>query len=102
VAQYQTVLDPRLDTHFLGATIILFTGLTAILAAIAFEQHRRGLLFGRSVAPAAAPTAPTQGPEVDTKPTDVSPPIESGQADETLTEAAEAPPETKDGELIRQ
>lgn len=42
VAQYRTVLDPRVDTHFYGATIILFVGMAAILGSLVLDQYRRG------------------------------------------------------------
>lgn len=42
VAQYKTVLEPRVDTHFYGATVILFVGMAAILGSLVLDQYRRG------------------------------------------------------------
>ncbi|WP_437821447.1 hypothetical protein [Sorangium sp. So ce1078] len=42
VAQYKTVLEPRVDTHFYGATVVLFAGMVAILGSLVLDQYRRG------------------------------------------------------------
>lgn len=75
VAQYQTVLETRLDAHFYGATVILFVGMAAMLLAVVAEnrwkERRRAARDAASddrlsTAPEPTPSNSDEAPESST------------------------------------